>query len=252
MMKTTLARCVSVCAGLVMATIPAQEAKLVFRDFPQLQKLRVVCSHRHFGRLDDLVADVPSGRLRGAVVTMQVDAKSHSVLVPFEELAFQPGANLLELRHCAEKDASYEPFDPATVRVVTQPSGDGSPPTVVGTVLVSRLQQGRLRLRQGGTGSVQGVTLEMTSGHLAFLDLATTRERAGDSELHPVPWSAVRLLEDGLDNRATGSAAPTLALDKTAGELAAAPNLVEVIVSDPLYRAKVYAVFGGRPAFDKD
>lgn len=254
-MNTILIQRLAAFAGgslFLLGALVAQEAerKQVFREFAQVQQLRVVCSQRHYGRLEDLVVDVPSGRVRAAVVTMQIEATAVLVLVPFVDLSYEPNANLLQLANCLEKDGKPEPFDPATLRVleVTPPTGGAL--RHEGSLLASRLRASTLQLQNGGPGSVQGLTLELTSGHVAFLDLASDRERAGDADLHPVPWAALTFVDDGLG---AGRAAkvPVLALVKTAAELAAAPNLIDIIVSDPLYRAKVYAVWGGRPEFDR-
>lgn len=224
----------------------------VFREFSSVQRLRVVCSQQHFGRIDDLVAEVPSGRLVAAVVTMHDEPQSRTVLVPFADLRYDPGSNLLQLANCTSKDDAYAAFDATAVKVVATvpPAGGAAEPK--GSVLVSRLQHGLVQLKNGGPGSAQGLWIEMLGGHVAFLDLATSRERAGDADLHPVPWAALRFIDDGLG--ATGApkaAAPVLALPKTSAELAATPNLIQIIVADPLHRAKVYAVFGVRPVFER-
>lgn len=249
-------RMVALAAGslFVLGALAAQEAerKLVFREFAQIRQLRVVCSQRHFGRIEDLVVDVPSGRLRDAVVTMQVEAAVVTVLVPFEDLTYEPNANLLQLANCPEQEGKREPFDPAILRVVEVTPPPGGPARPEGRVLASRLRASTVHLQAGGPGSVQGLTLELTSGFVAFLDLATSHERAGDADLHPVPWAALSFVADGLGAaRAAKPTAPVLALAKTAAELAAAPNLIDIIISDPLYRAKVYALWGGRPEFDR-
>lgn len=238
---------------VLLASAGAQDpTALVFREFSSVQRLRVVCSQQHFGRIDDLVAEVPSGRLVAAVVTMHDEPQSRMVSVPFAELRYEPGANLLQLANCASKDGAYATFDPAAVKVAPQvpPTGGAAEPK--GIVLVSRLQHGLVQLKDGGPGSAQGLWIELTGGHVAFLDLANGRERAGDADLHPVPWAALRFVDDGLGaGGAPKAAAPTLALAKTAAELAAAPNLIQIIVADPLYRAKLYAVFGVRPVFER-
>lgn len=242
-----------VCGNLfLLSALASQETdrKLVFRDLAQVQQLRVVCSQRHFGRIEDLVVDVPSGRVRAAVVTMQLEAKAVTVLVPFADLRYEPNANLLQLASCLEKDDKPEAFDPTTLRVTVVPPANGGAARAEGSVLASRLRASTVQLQGAGPGSVQGLTLELTGGHVAFLDLAGNRERAGDAQLHPVPWAALGFVSDGLASGQAASA-PMLAMAKTAAELAAAPNLIDIIVSDPLYRAKVYAVWGGRPEYDR-
>lgn len=233
----------------VLAPLPAQEQEAgpVYRDLSLVLRLRVTCEQQHFGRLVDLVAEVPSGRIAGAVVTMAVGDESRAVLVPYGELRFDARTNLLQLGTCLLHEAKYPPFDPATVKV-TAVDGDGDPAMATGTVLLSRLQHGPVAL-QSDPGSAQGLTVELTSGHIAFVDLAAGTERAGDAELHPTPWSALRVL---LRRTADGAAQVALALGRTAPELRAAPNLVEIIVQNPLYRARVYKWFGvPRPDFDR-
>lgn len=234
----------------VLAPLPAQEPETaaVYRDLSLVLRLRVTCEQQHFGRLVDLVAEVPSGRITGAVVTMAVGDEPRTVLVPFGELRFDARTNLLQLGSCLLQEAKYPPFDPATVKVVAA-DGDGEPAMATGTVLLSRLQQGPVAL-QSDAGSVQGLTVELTSGHVAFVDLAAGTERAGDAELHPAPWSALRVL---LRRTAAGAGQVALALGRTAAELRTAPNLVEIIVQNPLYRARVYKWFGvPRPDFDRE
>lgn len=240
-----------VVATFALAVAPAQErvAGVFYRDFSLVQRLRVVCSDKHFGRLDDLIVELPSGRVRAAVVSIVLDKGLHTVLVPYEGLQYEPSTNLLQLGNCLQKEEAYPPFDATAVKIVSKARDDGQQ-ELEGTMLVSRLARSGLALAAAGVGSVQGLTLELGSGHVAFVDAAVGKERAGDGELHPVPWSALRLQADAT---ADGAKLPLLALNMTKEALAAAPNLVEIIVQSPLYRARVYAFFAvRRPAFDTE
>ena len=242
---------VSLFAAAAAVVVPAQERDHdpIYRDFSLVHRLRVVCSEQHFGRVVDLVAEVPSGRLTGAVVAMALDKDARPVFVPCGEFAYEARSNLLRLDSCQQKEEKFAPFDPATVKLSTGAAEDGGEKTVTGTVLVSRLQNSGISLQGGAAGSAQGVTLELSGGHVAFVDVAVGTQRAGDAELHPVPWSALRVAADpspGVQK------VPVLALAKTAEGLAGAPNLIQVIVQNPLYRGRIYAYFEvPPPAFDR-
>jgi hypothetical protein len=231
----------------VTATAQDRDPEPAWRDVSLVQQLRVVCEQKHFGRVQDLIAEIPGGRVTAAVVTMTADKGSKTAVVPFQALRYDAQANLLRLGTCLAED-EYPAFDPSQVKVGK--GDDGGDGALVGTVLVSRLAGSAVALQDGSTASAQGLTLELASGHVAFVDIAAGRERAGDRELHPVPWSVVRL---AADQSPGGGKAPLLALPMTRAALAAAPTLVDVIVPDPLWRARIYTAFGvRRQEFDRD
>lgn len=239
-------------AAVALAPAIAQErdSVAVYRDFSLAQRMRVVCSHKHFGRIDDFVVELPSGRLTAAVVTMVLDKGTRTVAVPFDSLKYDPHTNLLQLGPCLEQDSKYPEFDATALKVASKPRGDTGTQELEGSMLCSRIAQSRVSLLGDAKGAAQGLTLELSRGHVAFVDVAVGSERAGDAELHPVPWSALRPAADGAADPAK---LPTLALPKTKEVLSAAPNLVEIIVQDPLYRAKVYAFYEvPRPVFDTE
>jgi hypothetical protein len=239
---------VALLAALLPTAATAQDQEPAFRDFALVQRLRVVCSRQHFGRVQDLIAEVPSGKITGAVVVMTTGKGDQTVVVAFRGMQYDAKANVLQLGPCAETDGQYPAFDPSQVKVTAR-TGDGVDRTALeGTVLVSRLAASAVALQDKTTGSVQGLTLELASGHVAFLDVAAARERAGDRELHPVPWSAVRFAADATEG---GGKLPLLAVPMTKARLESAPTLIEIIVQDALHRARVYTFFGvGRPDFD--
>ncbi len=233
-------------AALALAAAPAQEPgqDLVFRDFQAVQRLRVVCEREHFGRLLDLVADVPSGRLVAAVVSMATDAGPEVVRVPYDVLRYDPQTNLLDLGPCLADGEQHPAFDPARVRVSRRADGDGDD-EVVGTVMVSRLANMPVALLGGATGAAQGVTVELRTGHVAFCHTTPTRERAGDDQLHPAPWAAFSL-------RVADDDALALALPLGDDALEATPSLVQIILQDALYRPRVYEAFRvAPPPFDR-
>ena len=84
-------------AAFVAATVAQERVPVVLRDLSLVQRLRVVCSDRHFGRVDDLVVELPSGRVVGVVVTMAAEAEPRTVLVPYDALQYEPPTNLLRL-----------------------------------------------------------------------------------------------------------------------------------------------------------
>lgn len=246
-MKHVLPAFSIVVAALAPAIAQERDPGL-YRDVSLVRKLRVVCSDRHFGRVDDLIAEIPSGRITGAVVSMVLDEGVRTVVVPYEGLEYEPRSNLLQMAACLQ-DGKYPAFDAAAVKITMEPAKEGAAKQVVGQVLVSRLQSSRIDLQGGGAGWAQSATIELHSGHVAFVDVASVKERAGDSQIHPVPWSALRWTPTTADG---GGGAAMLALAKTAQQLAAAPNLIEVIVQNPLYRSTVYTYFAApRPAYDR-
>jgi len=242
----------SACAALFVSTAfsaaaVSQETSLAYRDFGVVQRMRVVCSQKHFGRIQDLVVDIPSGRLSAAIVSMVAEDKEiTSVVVPYEKLHYDPQTNLLRLGTCLEHDHDFPLFDPEQIRIVgRQGDGDGE---LRGTTLLSRLATSQVALA-AGTARAHEATVELTSGHVAFLDLATGKGRVGDPELHPVPWSATSFLLADADKDQT----PLLSLPIEPARLAEAPTLLEIIVQDPNYRGLVYTYFKApRPAFDTE
>lgn len=248
-MKRTL--CSALAAPFVLAAVAAQSAPplAAYRDFAALQRLRVVCAKQHFGRLVDLIAEVPSGKLVAAAVAMATDGGTETVAVPFHCLQYDAQNNLLQLGPCIDEGESYPAFDPGQVKVTPVSDADGKPTgDVTGTVSVARLLQCAVALDGGATGAVRGVTLELSSGNVAFLDVASAKQPVGDNQLHPAPWAAFRLAI-GDDQRDAG--APGLSLPMTAAGLDATPTLVEVIVQDPLYRTRAYEAFRvPRPPYD--
>ncbi len=231
-------------ALLTAAAAAAQEQPrpLVWREFAAVQKVRVVCSNKHFGRLDDLLVAVPGGQLTAAVVTMPHAQGPRRVVVPFADLQFDAGTNLLQLAACTDEDHVYAAFDPTSLGVTARAGDDGGIGEPAGLASVAALSTGAVVLTEG-KATAHGAIVELSRGHLAFLDLAVT-ERPGDAELHPVPWAALRWQE-----RAGEGAARSwvLQLPHTSAALTATPDRIAVIVSDPLYRAKVHAAFGVRP-----
>ena len=113
-------------ALLLAAAAAAQgEARpLVWRDFTAVQRLRVVCSNKHFGRLDDLLVAVPGGQITAAVVTMPQAQGPRRVVVPFAELQLDSGANLLQLAACTEEGHVYAAFDPESLGVTARVGDD--------------------------------------------------------------------------------------------------------------------------------
>ncbi|MEZ6038382.1 MAG: hypothetical protein R3F29_12940 [Planctomycetota bacterium] len=238
MQSALFAVAATLCAALPTCQEPP--ATPLFREFALVQRLQVVCAHRHFGRVLDLIAEVPSGVITGAVVTMRVDAGERRVVVPFANLRYDAAGHLLQLEGCAD-DAVFPAFEAGKLEV--RRSGDDG--AVTGAVLVSALANAKLQLDGGATGSTQGATVELSSGHVAFLHMAASTQRAGDAELHATPWAALTFV----DGAAADDAPTTLAirLAKTAAALTDTPALNEAILSDPLYRPFVYRAFGVPP-----
>jgi hypothetical protein len=88
------------------------------------------------------------------------------------------------------------------------------------------------------------VTIELSTGHVGFCHVAAGRERAGDSELHPAPWTALAFVADP----AEVGADETIVRLAVAGEgLAKTPTLLETILQDALYRPRVYTAFAVSP-----
>ncbi len=226
-----------------------RQRPLVFRDFAAVQRLRVVCEQKHFGRVEDFVTELPGGRVVAVVVAMTVADGTRRVAVPYEEVAFDTTANQLLLGPCREGDPPHPSFDPTKIGVTPRANDDGSPGGLEGTVLLSGLARTKVGL-DDGTAQVQGVTLELTSGHVAFLEVAAVDRRAGDAELRPVPWGAFAFAAEG------GADAPrqlAVKLARSKAALAAAPSLLDVIVEDPLYRGKLYAFHKTPPpAYERD
>ena len=239
-MRKDLVFCVALLAG---GSAVAQDAPrpLVWRDFAAVQQLRVVCSNRHYGRLDDLLVEVPSGRLTAAVVGLPGATGPRRVVVPFADLQFDTATNLLQLAACPDEQHVYAPFDPAGLGVTAPVAGDGSVGEPAGVLSVATLARGPIALRDGAAAA-HGATLELSRGHLAFLDVGQAA-RPGDAELHPVPWAAL-----GWRQVAGGDAqgAWSLRLARAREELGATPSRIDVILSDPLYRAKVHVAFDVR------
>lgn len=234
------------CATATVAQDRPDEA--VFRDFTLVQRMRVVCANKHFGRVLDLVAEMPSGRITAAAVAMGAPAGPKAVVVPFHCLRYEAQSNLLQLGTCVADD-DYPAFDPSRFRVGRQPAEDGGEGELAGSVLLSRLAGSLVQLQGGTTGSAQLLTVELQSGNLAFVDVAAIRGQAGDGERHPVPWSCLRFVADEASDR---DKMPLLALPMTKERLGTAPTALEVILEDPLYRQRVYSVFGvPRPSFDR-
>lgn len=231
----------------LLATCPAAQDSplpLAYRDGSAVHRLRVVCAQKHYGRIDDLVVAVPSGRIVAAVVAMRTDGEVRRVVVPWSRLGYVATTNLLQLGDCPESDGTLPAFDPTKIGVARRPHDDGTPGEVEGTALLSALGD-RVALRDGNA-SLCGVTLELTSGHVAFLDLSTVKGEVGDGERHPVPWGALAF---DLDE----ASAPRLRLrlDETRAVLEAAPTLLEVVVEDPLYRRQLYTLHEVvRPEYD--
>lgn len=237
-------------AALLATQSPAQEPEpqLVFRDFTSVQRLRVVCEHEHYGRVVDLIAEVPTGRIRDAVVSMWHEGRSKTVVVPFASLRYEARSNLLELGPCLEGDHSHPAFDARKVRV--EGSKREGHVEVSGAVLVSKLTHMPVALASKGAGSVQGATVELSQGRVAFLHVSASSKPTGDGGLHPAPWSAARLGAGPAGEAA--KPALTLALDATAAALAKAPSMLEVILQDALHRPRVYRAFGvPAPSYDR-
>jgi len=223
--------------GLSLACLPAvaqAEPGAIFRELDLVTRMRVVCSNEHYGRIDDLIVAVPEGRIKAAVVTFVFDGGFRRVRVPFEELTYNANANWLDLKECREGEHEHHAFD--AKKVGLQRNDDG---TCTGTVLASTLKQAPFQLTDG-VATVHGVELDLRSGRVGFLDVAIGTGRAGDRELHPAPWSVF-----GWQAKGAKDAKPKLAITMahTKAFLAATPNLIEIIIPDPLRRARVYKAF---------
>lgn len=228
----------------------AEPPPIAYRDFASVQRLRVVCQKQHFGRVVDLIAELPSGKLTAAIVAMATDGGTQTVAVPFHCLRYDAQSNLLQLGPCLDEDETYPTFDPAQIKATPARDVDGKPTgEVAGTVSVARLVQSAVALDGGGPGATHGATIELGTGNVAFVEVASTKRPAGDNQLHPVPWAAFRL-SVGAEERDGGALA--LALPMNTAQLDATPTLIEVIVQDPLYRTRAYEAFGvPRPAYDR-
>ena len=115
-------------SALMLAAATAQEQRdpLAFRDFEHLKRVRVVCEHQHFGRVVDLIADVPSGRITSAVLSMTTDDGNQVVAAPIGHLRYEPQSDLLQLGPCLDDAELHTPFDAARVRLERQQDGDGT------------------------------------------------------------------------------------------------------------------------------
>lgn len=247
-MQRTL--CTSIVATLLAAALPAQRPvpATVFRDFASVQRLRVVCDHHHYGRVQDLIVELPGGRIRDAVVSMWHDGAAKTVVVPFDTMRYEPQSNLLELGACLDGEHAHEAFDASKVQVERR-KHDGSV-QAAGAVLLRDLVRTQVTLGKNGAGSIQGATLELTKGRVAFVHVAASRKPVGDSELHPAPWAAAHL---GVQAKKGGRVALTVGFAPDAAALAKTPDLREVILQDALHRPRVYRAFGvAPPAYDRN
>ena len=113
-----------------------------------------------------------------------------------------------------------------------------------GSILVSRLARHAVLLRDDKRkASTQGVTVELHTGHVAFVHIADSAERAGDQQLHPAPWEALKIRAGADEQKPT----TVVSLPMKRDDLLATPSLVEVILQDPLYRPMVYGAFSVPP-----
>lgn len=234
-MRPLLALC-----GLSLTSLacPAQaDPDAIYRELELVTRMRVVCSNEHFGRIDDLILAVPEGRITAAVVTYAVEGGVRRVRVPFEDLTYNANANWLDLKECGDGGHAHEVFDGKKIRV--QRKADGS---CAGAVLASTLKQARVKLTDG-VATVHGIEFDLSSGRAGFLDVAVGTARAGDRELHPAPWSVFGW--QVADDKAKHKLAISMAHTKKF--LAGTPNLIEIIIPDPLRRARVYKAFGVKP-----
>lgn len=241
----------AVCACLLTFSMGSAQQRDVaaYRDFESVQRLRVVCEHQHFGRIDDLVADVATGKLRTAIVSMDTEGGARAVAVPFDELTYDAQSNLLQLGPCLEEGGHHHPaFDASKIKV-TVTKRDDETKVYGGSVLVSRLASSKLVLQGKDTGTVQGITIELVSGHVAFCHVATVQKQAGDRQLHPTPWAALQFQTPSKDPK---SKAAIVGLTMTAAQLLATPSLLDVIVQDALYRPRIYEAFAvPAPPYDR-
>jgi hypothetical protein len=229
----------------LLATLLAQQpdASRAYREFAHVRTMRVVCEHEHFGRVHDLIVAVPSGRLVAVVCSMPHERDGELVTLPWQRVRFDAPSNLLHVGPCAADEEAYPPFDESEVRIKRTVDAEGDE-VATGTVLASRLAECAVQLDGGATGSSQGATVALAAGHVAFVHVAATSARAGDRDLHPVPWSALRWIVPAAE---VDPSAPFVALAMDTKALRAAPALTAVILQDPLYRPKVYRAFGVPP-----
>ncbi|MFT4516295.1 MAG: hypothetical protein ACI89X_001009 [Planctomycetota bacterium] len=242
-MRRLLAAWFGLFALCVSAIGQQQNDTLIYREFSLVTRLRVVCSNAHFGRIDDLVINVPSGRITAAIVTFDIDRGSRRVTVPYAELKYDAAANCMSMPVCREDTHPHNAFEPNKLQLRRRPASKTVPASITGSVLASSLRNHAVALKDG-VASVQGIELELRHGRIGFFEIAIGRKQAGDRDLHPAPWAAFAWRPQATEGN-TVKAAITMAHSKLFIE--ETPNLIEIIIPDPLRRARVYAAFGITP-----
>lgn len=242
-MRRILAAWFGLSALCVSAIAQQQNDALIYREFSLVTRLRVVCSNAHFGRIDDLVIDVPSGRIMAAIVTFDLASGSRRVKVPYAELKYDATANWMSMAVCRGDTDPHDTFEPKKIQLRRIPANDAAPASIAGSILASSLQNHAVALTDG-VASVQGIEFELQNGRIGFLDIAVGTQRAGDRDLHPAPWAAFAWRSQAAEG-APVKAALTMARSKLF--VAKTPDLIEIIIPDPLRRARVYAAFDITP-----
>ncbi|MGK0518447.1 MAG: hypothetical protein ACJAUC_001139 [Planctomycetota bacterium] len=242
-MRRLLAAWLGLSALCVSAVAQQQNDALIYRELSLVTRLRVVCSNAHFGRIDDLVIDVPSGRITAAIVSFDLDSGSRLVTVPYAELKYDASANWMSMPVCRDDTQPHDGFDPSKIQLRRTPASDAAAASITGSVLASSLQSHAVALKDG-VASVQGIEIELRDGRIGFLDIAVGTKRAGDRDLHPAPWAAFAWRPQAAEGKVV-KAAITMARSKLF--VAQTPDLIEIIIPDPLRRARVYVAFDITP-----
>lgn len=225
------------------AVAQQQEDALIYRELSLVKRLRVVCSNSHFGRIDDLVIDIPSGNITAAIVTFALETGSRRVSVPYAELQYDAAANWMNMPVCRADEDPHDEFDPSKVQLRRTPASDEAPATVTGSVLASSLRNHAVALTDG-VASVQVIELELRHGKVGFFDIAIGTKRAGDRDLHPAPWAAFQWHAEAA---AATTVKAAIVMPRSKSFISKTPNLIEIIIPDPLRRARVYAAFDITP-----
>ncbi len=238
-------------AAIGGAVVTLQDPEV--RTFEAARGVRVVGDQGPVGVLEDLVVQVPSGRISAGVIAVGQGADKLIVAVPYGDLQWDDKSDQLRLGITAKALGDLEAFDSVAVEqlkaVVKKGEKPASAAPLSGTTTVSRLASWTLQLRGVAADKVRGAAVELTTGTVVFLIVSDTAGHAGDRRLHPVPWAACAVI--GVRPEPHDELEPAVTLSVAHRRLAGALSMTEVQLNDPLYRARVYRFFGvTKPEFE--
>jgi sporulation protein YlmC with PRC-barrel domain len=267
---TALVALVGVTPTVVPGQVPPPSMKVVWlADFIGADVIAVDAS-TPVGRIEDLIVDLDAGRV--SHVSVLVDTKS--VQLPYGDLSLEGAGRTYRVpltaaeigslpavvapplqvaappRAKASGDSGRKDSDPSQGKEGPQQTFADAAADVAPIAAAASFRGVEVSVAGRVVGKVEDLVFEVRRGALAFVEIQSGTEPGQRGSMVWVPWAACSVQAVRGSGRET--AAPVVVIDPKGRDLSDAPAAGAGVLSDPLFRQRIYDFFAvASPPYEK-